>query len=168
MGGKAVLAPLIQFGVAAIFIELSTDEIFDCKERLLLCNFLMALAVISSMGTIKANLEQPLRVNKDFNPVILFIKSQGYTQGIASFWHSNVVTELTNGDVEMWTKTSEYDDMDRWLTKSAHDGIPEGNYFILCAKEDGEDKNIGNYNQINNVSGKKVYEDANYVIYEYN
>ena len=70
-------------------------------------------------------------------PVISYLDEQGYTKGIATFWNSNITTELTDGRIEMWT-VEDFDDMQiqTWLQEKSHDTLPEGRVFIiLSAKE---------------------------------
>ena len=34
-------------------------------------------------------------------PVVGFLQDNGYTFGYANFWDANVITEMTNGQIEM-------------------------------------------------------------------
>lgn len=66
-----------------------------------------------------------------------YLAAEGYTQGLATFWNSNAVTDLTNGQIEMWTMgytVEEYTNckMYAWMQKASHlRALPEGRVFVL-------------------------------------
>ena len=62
-----------------------------------------------------------------------WLHEQGYTRGYATFWQANVITELTDGAIEMW----QVEDlaslaMRPWLQKTSHASPPEGRTFVLA------------------------------------
>lgn len=75
--------------------------------------------------------------------------AEGYTNGYASYWNGNILTELTDDKVDVYTytwpgnlyfETEEFDDIYPWLQKKAHFASkPEGKMFILL-NEDEMDK----------------------------
>lgn len=69
-----------------------------------------------------------------------FLVENGYTQGYASFWNGNVMTELSNGVLEMWVWDEKFaditdpDDIVPWLQSKAHDQPPAaGKVFIFMS-----------------------------------
>ena len=73
-----------------------------------------------------------------------FLVDNGYTQGYASFWNGNVMTELSNGVLDIWVwdeKCAELKDPDEivpFLQSKAHTSPPpDGRVFVLLsANED--------------------------------
>lgn len=67
------------------------------------------------------------------------------TQGYTTFWNCNVLTEWSNGEIEVWnTLFDEYGfaTKRKWLQKKDHIiNHPEGKFFILTS----EDELIGSY-----------------------
>lgn len=72
---------------------------------------------------------------------------QGYTQGYATFWNANVLTELSNGQLEVWhwndgkqhiETLEDFNDIYPWLQAKSHlTNPPEGKVFVLLsANED--------------------------------
>ncbi|WP_033152051.1 hypothetical protein [Pseudobutyrivibrio ruminis] len=164
-GEEQYWLPIVQFGVGALIIEIKTDPILKVFERVALHYAVVLFAIISAIGIVKANISQPLRANIDFEPVISFLEESGYTQGVASFWRSQVVTELTNGDIEMWTMNDEFDSTFLWLQHNSHRDIPTGDFFAIYTVDD-EDA-IKTFSETFDLEGKKVYGDDRYQVYLY-
>ena len=105
-----------------------------------------------------------------------FLKESDYKNGYASFWNANVMTELTNGKVTMysWTPTSDdgtsfnsvsdVDDLDEWLQACDHlENPPQGKVFALYRK-----------NEVKNCNWKQgllhsdvIFETTDYTVYGY-
>ena len=75
------------------------------------------------------------------------ILDAGYTQGYATFWNANVLTELSNGRLELWhwsdgkqniSNLEDFNDIYAWLQLKSHvEAPPEGKVFVLLsANED--------------------------------
>ncbi len=164
-GEEQYWLPIVHLGVGALFLELKTDPLFKEFEVKALHYIVLVLAMISAVGIIKCNVAHPLRANQDFAPVIDFIEDKGYTKGVASFWRSQVVAELTNGQVEMWTLSDDYDYVDSWLQYSSHLEIPTGEFFGLYPAEDT--KGMDTFRKTFKLDEELVYDDGKYVIYQY-
>lgn len=105
-----------------------------------------------------------------------FLVENGYTQGYASFWNGNVVTELSDGALEIWVWDEKFagledpDEVVGFLQAKSHLQPPgEGKMFVmLSANEDcycGFSQNFGR----DNVIFKTAYYQAGalheYIIY---
>lgn len=92
----------------------------------------------------------------------------GYTQGYATFWNSNILTELSDGKIEMWTiSESNYIDLEciKWLQTTAHiENPPKGSCFLLLHKTEELERNI---NLADNLSTHLVYGDDDFMIYDF-
>lgn len=157
----------IQFGVAAIFLEIMTEPALKRLERAIAPCFVLILAAVSTIGTTTANIESPLRANPDFENVIAFLEEKGYTQGCASFWRGPVITELTNGDIEMWNMTDEFNDVLLWLQHNSHRELPQGEFFCIYNIE-SESESVDIFTETYGLEGELVYQDDYYLVYEYN
>lgn len=62
-----------------------------------------------------------------------WLKDNYYYKGWATFWNGNIITELTDGQVEMWMTWSETSHlvMFPWLQAKSHDNPPDGQFFFL-------------------------------------
>lgn len=65
-----------------------------------------------------------------------FLLENGYTQGYASFWDGNVMTELSNGNIEVWTLgQNTVPELRAWLQVKEHlEHPPEGKVFFVISK----------------------------------
>ena len=88
-----------------------------------------------------------------------------YTKGIAAFWSAPVVTELTDGKIEMWT-VEDYDHLEpsTWLQVKEHSNLPEGKVFVLipCSSADSDP-----YRK-EELKSKVIYNDGEYIVYGLN
>ena len=73
------------------------------------------------------------------------LQAEGYDCGYATFWRANVLTELSGGEVEMYSLGGPYDGPEAfdtifpWLQLKAHDDTPPaGKVFVLLSKYEGE------------------------------
>ncbi|MDO4284079.1 MAG: hypothetical protein Q4C60_01975 [Eubacteriales bacterium] len=106
---------------------------FPLTRRLLAAAF-----TVTILGTSTATLHQfvtePPRAPKGIQQVCAWLQENGYTQGYATFWYSNVLTELSNGQIEMWTAADLSTlQTTQWLQSTSHDVPPQnGPVFILA------------------------------------
>ncbi len=164
-GEEQYWLPIVQFGVAALFLEVQTDPILEDFERSILQYIIIVFTMISAVGTVTANIAQPLRANQQFAPVVEFLQDEGYTQGVASFWRSQVVTELTDGDIEMWTMNDEFSEIFLWLQSNDHRDIPQGEFVGIYTVDELE--SIDTFSETYGLDGTLVYQDDRYLVYEY-
>lgn len=105
-----------------------------------------------------------------------FLVENGYTQGYASFWNGNVVTELSDGALELWVwdeKFAQLQDPDEivgFLQARSHLQPPgEGKVFVLLsANEDYYCEFAENFREENIVFKTENYEIGaihEYVVY---
>lgn len=80
---------------------------------------------------------------------------EGYTQGYASFWNANVLTEYSNGEIEIWTFLERPSNMHEWLQDTRHvSQQPEGRCFLLLEGGEGS-----------RPPWEPFYEDGRYALY---
>lgn len=92
----------------------------------------------ASTATVRQYLAEPLRGNPAMENVCQWLLDNGYTEGYASFWDSNVLTELSNGEIECWTvATVQNMSVYPWLQKTSHvETPPAGQVFVLIGPDD--------------------------------
>ncbi|MBR4581400.1 MAG: hypothetical protein IKO32_09220 [Lachnospiraceae bacterium] len=101
--------------------------------------------------------------SEDIHKVAYWLSEQDeYTKGIASFWSAPVVTELTDGKIEMWT-VEDYEHLEpsTWLQEKSHINLPEGKVFILmpCSQADADP-----YRK-QELKNRVLYNDGKYIVY---
>ena len=82
--------------------------------------------------------------NDTLIPVISWLEENGYDRGVATFWNSNVTTELSDGRIEMWSVRG-FGTMNayEWLQETSHSKLPDGNVFVLINKKEYETLDSG-------------------------
>lgn len=124
--------PILPFGILLIGLELKTDKFSLAGIKNMLIIMISTCVIITSISTVKLAIEEPFRGGKKLHDVAMWLEECNYDKGIANFWNSQCITELTNGNIEMWTVTGgEKPEFYRWLQDKSHVNPPEGKVFIL-------------------------------------
>ena len=63
-----------------------------------------------------------------------WLVENGYTEGFATFWNGNVLSEASDGRIEVWVLWDlENSQIYKWLQKTSHSSIyPEGKCFVYA------------------------------------
>lgn len=138
-------------------------------ERLPLDRLLLALLLCGALGLATAKCVYSFAdkdKNEDKKTVAAYLEEQGYTFGYASYWNGNIITELTDGAVEI-ANIHEIDRMDMFTWSSPvkyyQEGYHSGRTFILLTAEEAE-----KYAQVPVIAaGEVVYEQQGYVVLHY-
>lgn len=85
-----------------------------------------------------------------------------YTKGIATFWSAPVVTELTDGKIEMWT-VEDYEKLEpyKWLQVKSHVNLPEGKVFVLMPCNEADLYR----SRLEKLKNRVIYQDGEYIVY---
>lgn len=91
-----------------------------------------AALLCTSVSTTVQFVKEPPRGDPHLETVCNWLVDNGYTQGYATFWYANALTELSDGRLELWT----VDDMTRmnlheWLQDMGHNILPGGEVFLV-------------------------------------
>lgn len=90
-----------------------------------------------------------------------FLDDHNMTVGYASFWHANILTEMTNGKIRMIPVhiLDDFPAFNNWLTFKIPPKSNDGNTFLLLSTEE-------NFYQFDNAT--LVYDDGTFFIYQFN
>lgn len=116
-------------------------------SRIIIPLILMISISSTSIASLKTYLDKALQSRPELKEVYEFLSFNNYTQGCATFWNGNVLTEWSSGNIQIWDV--EFDDwgftrLNKWLQLKKHINHPEGEFFILTTEEE-----LLNYNSIN-------------------
>ena len=156
--------PLVPFLFLPLLFSLQMD--LPKFRGMILVSILALGLVIYSLSSRKNPYIGDVPNDEKVRKAAEFLKNQDeYTQGIAEFWSAPVVTELTDGKIEMWT-VEDYVHLEpsTWLQPKSHMEMPAGKVFILipCATA-AEDPY-----RMEELGSKIIYNDGNYLIYGLN
>lgn len=130
--------------------------------------------LVACSGYVFYKEESKVDITAEFRSIVAALENEEYTEGYSTFWLSNVLTELSNGDIEVWHwKSSGSDghiaidsinDTDDWLQPKSHDDThPEGRLFLLFSTTEW-----ANNPWIENLSTEHIiYQSDNYIVIGY-
>ena len=104
--------------------------------------------------------------------IAAYVTDQGYEAGYGTFWNANVLTELSDGRIDMYnwedarmlSGVKSVDDVQHWLQKASHDTVtPSGRIFHIYNREE---LYYCNWSASLN-SDDIIYETQDYIIYGY-
>ena len=155
------------FGFAACLIWLKYQK--ESTRRVSAAAAIVVTLTICTAATMKDPFIDWVPNATSIEPAAAWLKNSGYTQGIAEFWNSNVITALTDGSVEMWTVNDLTPlELYEWLQPTSHaESLPEGEVFILCPASAYEADPALTDEMRSSISEHLVYGDEYYYIYSY-
>lgn len=106
-------------------------------------------------------------INGANRAVVNTILEHGCLNGYASFWQANVLTELSNGKIEVWALDHTKDELDyatliKWLQNKKHNTEkPKGKMFLYLKREE-----IPKFKHRENLKKENIiYQDKDVVLY---
>lgn len=110
-----------------------------------------------------------VRTSPAYSRMANVLLENGYRNGYATFWSANNLTELSDGQIEVWSVEAFDENTPRnpavyhWLQKKSHDTErPTGKTFVVWNPED-----VALYGKLNlSYLGKIVYQDDDFVVFD--
>lgn len=133
-------------------------------DRILVMLFLCATMGLTSLKGVYSFLDKDK--NAEEKQVAKFLKQEEYDFGYATYWNANIMTELTDGYVEV-ANVQEVEDMSMfyWSSPAMYydKTYHQGKTFLLLTTQEAR-----KYEEVQAVlNGVKIYEDDAYVVYHY-
>ena len=130
--------PVIALLIPLIAVFLSGCET-DGRIVALVSAALVCLSAVTGLNTYRQAMERD--DNTQIKDVYAYLESEGYEEGYSSFWSGNILTELSDGKIDMRVVGTDYilstDDLQNvyhWLQRKSHlDTQPQGRFFLLLA-----------------------------------
>ena len=106
---------------------------------LVICLFL--IFGVKSISTIRNEMQTG---ETQYEEAADWLVSNEYTEGFAPFWNANVLTEASNGKIEVWTIWDLKDaEIYHWLQAKSHAAVlPQGKCFVYVTSEDVWNKKV--------------------------
>ena len=125
--------PVVPLALAVLGVE---GETFPLRRGLprrgLALGFAAAFLGVSVSTTLRF-VEVPPRGEPHLETICDWLVENGYTQGYATFWFANVMTELSNGTLEVWDVADlSRMDLHGWLQSTSHVTPPEEEVFLIA------------------------------------
>lgn len=114
-------------------------ETFDyrfCYSQFALAICFMVCIIGVSISSVHTFFTTPPRAVPNLEPVADWLSENGYTSGYASLWNCNIMTEWSNGQLDMHSVneyTLDVTESHSWLERLDHANPPEGRVFLLVS-----------------------------------
>lgn len=151
---------IFAFPVLAFFLE-GKEKVFDKFA------IIGILGVCLAVSTAKTTLSFiTVDKNQEKRAVCAFLAENDYKFGFASYWNANIITELTDGEVEI-ANISNPEELEyfKWSSpvKYYEEDYYKNEVFLLLTAEEATE-----YCDAKALkAGTKVYEDGNYTVFLY-
>ncbi len=155
-----------------VVIEIESEEWNYVAIKKIIVAVIAAAVCICSKASVEGEQTQPKYAwhsSYSQKQAVEYLLENEYYQGFGSFWQCNVLTELSNGQIEMWDIGWSLDGKNNleileWLQLLEHaESLPIGKTFIFYNKVD--DRGFDTCPLLKN--GKMVFENGYYYIFVY-
>lgn len=165
--------PISIFMIPIIFIGIgnSTLEYWDNIKKGIVIGLLVFLVTICGVDYYKNMAKQASKSkNAELSIISEHLVKGGYENGYATFWNGNILTELSNGSINVWVLGTAYEDQDvedlsdifRWLQYKSHVTVhPNGKTFVLLGMKEDQNFTLAKLLPENAA----IYKSDNYIIY---
>lgn len=163
------------------FIVLSIPLAAMCYEQsnldkfISLSLFTVFLVVVAANGFVYYKENWVKDSNEDLRKITKLLLAEDFHNGYAAFWWTNVITELSEGQIEMWSVVNDFNDLGFYrvhdidqiyhsLQAVRHDTVhPSGKVFILFTDGEFENNNWKDYLKEEDI----LYRSDEYVVMGY-
>ncbi len=110
-----------------------------------------------------------VRTNQEFASITTVLENEQFDSGYATFWNANILTELSDGKIDMWSlnefsgDTAKKPDVFQWLQLSAHDkALPQEKTFVIWSAQEYQEYGKQSFDYI----GREIYRSNAFVVFE--
>jgi hypothetical protein len=154
-----------------VVIALSENNFKPLLKKTLAVIICLALLIIGIPGyaQFKSWPRRANRCNEEFTKIASVLVQEGFDAGYGTFWNGNVLTELTDGKIDVWcvkefdANTTNHPDLFLWLQDKSHEHtLPSGKKFVIWSRKEFLSYQDSGFPYI----GEKVYESNGFTVFE--
>ncbi len=121
-----------------VFVLFWVLERFECKLRALRVLPMLAVVAAFVAGNAVYRERDMNTYNTELENIANYLMEEDCVQGYATFWNANVLTEITDGEIDVYgVENWDYGDYSEWLQRKDHrDWEPVGSIFAIFTMED--------------------------------
>lgn len=166
------MIPVAVLFIPAVAVVIREANIKPVLSRMICMGLCLCLLVIGLLGYLKFA-SWPYRngeeSNEAFMQIAAVLEEKGYRNGYATQWNANVLTELSDGEIDVWCverfdeQTIERPKLYKWLQVKAHDTTrPTGKVFLVWSAEQYEDYDPEKFDYL----GEILFRNDAFVVYD--
>lgn len=162
--------PILIMSLPLIACFFNECDLKDRARNIIISTFVI---MILGSGLINYRYYYSYDVTRELREISDLCIAMDYHAGYSTFWRSNILTELSNGEIEMWSqaydeemlsKHEKVDETFQWLQKKSHDtSHPEGKIILLYTLSELEACNWAEELNEENI----IYQSDLFVVYGY-
>ena len=154
----------IPMAVVVMAVELQTEDFRLPGARGLSAVVLSGAMVLCSANNIRQETEHPTLYPQGIDTVARWLVDNNLTEGYATFWNSNVLTEHTSGKIQTWTLNAlTSDSLWDWLQRKSHMETDPQHPFLLVDTQ--TDLGIDRSPLLQSDACRKAYDDGRFCVY---
>lgn len=166
------MIPVVVLFIPAVTVAIKETNFKSLLWRIICIGLSFCLLLTGLLGYLEFE-SWPYRNGEEsnvaFKQIATVLEEKGYRNGYATPWNANVLTELSDGAIDVWCVekfdelTIEHPKLDKWLQVKSHDTTrPTGKVFLVWTA-----KEYAAYNQeYFDYLGEILYRDDAFVVYE--
>jgi len=166
------MVPVAVLFLPGVAVALSELQLKPLLRRALLIGAGACLLFVGIQGYFSFGdwqLREGIRTNDAYRQIVDTLEAGGYRNGYASFWGANILTELSDGEIEVWC-VEEFDGdtphnpaIYQWLQKKSHDTeLPVGKTFVVWNAEDYAAYGAQSFSYL----GEIIFQDDAFVVFD--
>lgn len=126
---------------AALLLIFSLFWVFDrfaCRMKWMRVVPMLALVGVFLVGNAAYRDNDMNTYETELENIAQYLLDEDCVQGYATFWNANVLTEITDGEIDVYTVEDwKYGDYNEWLQRKDHEGWePVGGIFAIYSADD--------------------------------
>jgi hypothetical protein len=166
------MVPAAILFIPGVAVVLSEVKLRPLLRRILAFGAVLCFLLIGIQGY--ASFEhwqkrEGIRTNDTYVQIADALQERGYRNGYATFWNANILTELSDGAIDVWCveafdgDTPKHPAIYQWLQKKSHDTeLPVGKTFVVWNAEEMELYG----NQDFPYLGEVIFETDQFVVFD--
>ena len=138
IGSVSYYLPGLMLLISLAFMLVEKSFVRAQCIRTMLLLMMTAVFMLNSVQYIRKNFRV---ADADYELTAQWLVDNGYTTGFATFWNANLLTEATDGKLDVYTYQQwDQSELYKWLQKKEHFGnLPEGKVFVFVEKAEKTD-----------------------------
>ena len=166
------MIPVIILFIPAVVVVIREADVKPILKRVICSGLSLCLLLIGLQGYFTFatwSYRTGEEANAAFIQITAALQEKGYHNGYATHWNANVLTELSDGAIDVWCveqfdeQTPEQPELDKWLQLKSHDTTrPTGKVFLVWTTKQYEDYKLEKFDYL----GEILYQDDAFVVYD--
>lgn len=165
----AAMAVLCIPTVALILCDKSLARVIRRAVSIFLCVCFLYIGIQGYLEFGNWPSRKQIRTSDSYQTITAVLDQQGYKNGYASFWNANILTELSDGAIDVWcvdtfdSDTTQSPDLFCWLQVKTHQTThPTNQTFLVWTTEEYAFYGKENFSYLGNI----LYQDDAFIVFD--